>query len=209
MTNQSLKWSLSGTASPFYLIKQQSSPATAGVNKIQPLGKSHRETLGPHSSLSLKRRHRKVTLSTRSRTATYRSDYRACRSSKRAGSQSSRATRGLSSGEKTTLAHLSTQEKRKKSGQERLGVGEVGLPDQLAPRRLPSANRERAANPGGSRAAGCSRRPRFGPAPGSLQGLARSREATQPTDKRRSRLEKSHVGGRERGGGGHPAHPPR
>ena len=126
MTNQSLKWSLSGTASPFYLIKQQSSPATAGVNKIQPLGEKPQRNVRSSLIFVVK----KETLESHTEhSITYgnlRERLQSVQVSPNAGSQSSCATRGLQRGKKTTLAHLSTQEKRKKSGRKGWESGRWG-----------------------------------------------------------------------------------
>lgn len=83
--------------------------------------------LGSHLSFSLIRRHLKVKLGSQSRIATFRRDCRVC-SYQNAGSQSSCAMRGL---QRPTEAYLSVEEKEVR--QERLGVKEVGLRDQLAP----------------------------------------------------------------------------
>lgn len=138
MTNQSLKWSLSGIASPFYLIKQQSSPAIAGVNKIQPLGEKPQRNVRSSLIFVVKK---ETPESHTEHSITYgnlRERLQSVQVSPNAGSQSSCATRGLHRKKKTTLAHLSTQEKRKKSGRKGWESGRWGC----------QTSRLRAVSPG-------------------------------------------------------------
>lgn len=130
MTNQSLKWSLSGIASPFYLIKQQSSPVIAGVNKIQPLGEKPQRNVRSSLIFVVKK---ETPESHTEHSITYgnlRERLQSVQVSPNAGSQSSCATRGLQrkkkKTKKTPLAHLSTQEKRKKSGRKGWESGRWG-----------------------------------------------------------------------------------
>ena len=130
MTNQSLKWSLSGIASPFYLIKQQSSPVIAGVNKIQPLGEKPQRNVRSSLIFVVKK---ETPESHTEHSITYgnlRERLQSVQVSPNAGSQSSCATRGLQrkkkkKKKKTPLAHLSTQ-KRKKSGRKGWESGRWG-----------------------------------------------------------------------------------
>ena len=129
MTNQSLKWSLSGIASPFYLIKQQSSPVIAGVNKIQPLGEKPQRNVRSSLIFVVKK---ETPESHTEHSITYgnlRERLQSVQVSPNAGSQSSCATRGLQrkkKKKKNHLAHLSTQEKRKKSGRKGWESGRWG-----------------------------------------------------------------------------------
>lgn len=90
------------------------------------------------------------------------------------------ATRGLQRGKNNTSPSVHTGEE-KEVRQERLGVGEVGLPDQPAPRRLPQPTTGAGCKPGWARARrwGAAAGPASAP-PGSLQGLARTAGKPQP-----------------------------
>lgn len=112
------------------------------------------------------------------------------------------AMRGVSS---KTPAHPSTGEKQ--VHQERLRAREVGLRDRRAPRSSPEANARRRVRKTGAQAGsraqvGCSPDPR-GPAPGSLPGLARAAGNHSGNRRAEEPPRQSHVGGRERAGGGH------
>lgn len=134
--------------------------------------------------------------------ATYGSDYRACRSLQTQEAKVPARQEDYTGKKKNNTSPSVHTGEEKEVRQERLGVGEVGLPDQPAPRRLPRLLTGAGCKPGWARA----RRwgAAAGPASAPHQEVSRASPAqpgSHPAHRQAEEPpEKSHVGGRERGG---------